>query len=54
MLEKMNKVTTNKYAEMKSLVGGVNQSMRELNAKCKSTDFGMVYSRWSASETRIL
>lgn len=32
----MNKVTTNKYTDIKDLVLGINQSMLELNAKCKA------------------
>lgn len=35
MLEKINKVTAAKYADVRSLVSGVNHSMQDLNSKCK-------------------
>jgi len=34
MLEKMNRVTSSKYTDIKALVSSVNSSMQDLNAKC--------------------
>ncbi|KAF6030683.1 BLOC1S2 [Bugula neritina] len=36
MLEKMNRVTSSKYTDIKALVSSVNSSMQDLNAKYDS------------------